>query len=113
MKNGGKSTLPVATYGYRIGKVLITPGCGQERYGVVSAPPPASGFGYIQEPAVSPFLAVSYCPQAKLINRTISRGRPTRKPIIQHAPPLLPRFTVHPIHGMDFGTQARLSFLLK
>jgi hypothetical protein len=59
------------------------------------------------------FEAFFYFSQAKLINRTISRGIPTRNPIIQNAPARFPRFIVHPIHGIDFGTQVRLSFLLK
>ena len=41
----------------------------------------------------------------------MSTGNPTRNPRSQYAPAGLPRFSVQPIHGIDFGTHVRLSFL--
>ena len=53
-------------------------------------------------PCLRGFAAVSYFPFARLI----------RKPSIQHAPAHVPRFSVQPSRGTDFGIHARLSFLL-
>lgn len=41
------------------------------------------------------------------------KGSPTKNPIIHLAPALFARLRVQPIHGTDFGTQVRVSLLLK
>ena len=57
---------------------------------------------------------MSYAPPAlRAINTTTNRGRPTRKPTSQYTPALLPRLSVAPIAGICFGTQVRVSALLK
>jgi hypothetical protein len=50
--------------------------------------------------------------RVKTKSRTTKRGNPTMNPSIQCAPAVLPILSVHPIHGHDFGTHVRLSFLL-
>jgi hypothetical protein len=55
----------------------------------------------------------NYLRTTTLISKIINSGRTMSKPIIQRAPARVPRLSVQPIQGIDFGTHTRVSFLLK